>query len=223
MSKKNIVSRILSVHQEHELLMKLENAGLSKEGAQLVIDSKNNELAREMVAIVEAKFVKAISIYDNIVEAIYDIVVDYNRSLNAMIKAGKYDWVRDDINTKHFPLKGKGKHELKAVLLHFNRYIEFDDAIAEMDRQGYRPGNIEELLALGEQYPDLQKRFPIVALGSVWWVFDHTVRLMPFLKWSDLDRDINLCSPWSDLDRDINLCSSDGGWYAESRFLAFRK
>lgn len=44
----NIVSR-LSVHQEHELLLKLESAGLNDQLAQLVIDSKKNKLAKQLV------------------------------------------------------------------------------------------------------------------------------------------------------------------------------
>lgn len=45
----NIVSRILSVHKEHELLAKLEVAGLGDSEAQLVIESKGNELAKKVV------------------------------------------------------------------------------------------------------------------------------------------------------------------------------
>lgn len=140
---------------------------------------------------------------------IYNIVVDYNRSLADMIKAGKYDRVNSDINSKHFPLKGKGKHELNATLFHFDRYIESDDAIAEMDKQGYRPGKVEELLALGEKYPDLQKEFPIVALGSV-WRDPYGYRDVPCLSWYGSERDLYLS--WFD-DR----------WIADYRFLAFRK
>lgn len=44
-----IVSRTLSVHREHELLLKLEAAGLTDNLAQKVIDSKGNELAIEIV------------------------------------------------------------------------------------------------------------------------------------------------------------------------------
>jgi len=49
---KTIVSRTLSVHQEHELLVKLESAGLTKQLAQKIIDSKNNCLAERMVKFI---------------------------------------------------------------------------------------------------------------------------------------------------------------------------
>lgn len=49
----NIVSRTLSVHQEHEVLLKLEAAGLNDELAQKVIDSKGNNLAAKVVRLIQ--------------------------------------------------------------------------------------------------------------------------------------------------------------------------
>jgi hypothetical protein len=48
-----MVSRTLSVHKEHELLLKLETAGLSDELAQRVIDSKGNDLATKVVRLIQ--------------------------------------------------------------------------------------------------------------------------------------------------------------------------
>ena len=48
-----IVSRTLSVHKEHEVLLKLETAGLTDELAQKVIDSKGNELAAKVVRLIQ--------------------------------------------------------------------------------------------------------------------------------------------------------------------------
>ncbi len=48
-----MMSRTLSVHKEHELLLKLEGAGLSEELAQRVISSKDNELARKVVKFIQ--------------------------------------------------------------------------------------------------------------------------------------------------------------------------
>lgn len=52
MSKDIVSPRTLSVHKEHELLGKLEAAGLGDAEAQLVIDSKSNELARKLVTFI---------------------------------------------------------------------------------------------------------------------------------------------------------------------------
>lgn len=50
-----IVSRnlALSVHQEHELLLRLKSAGLSPNLAQMLIESKGNRLAQEMVTLLK--------------------------------------------------------------------------------------------------------------------------------------------------------------------------
>ena len=48
----NVVSRTLSVHKEHELLTKLEAAGMSDIEAQLVIESKGNALAVKMLDMI---------------------------------------------------------------------------------------------------------------------------------------------------------------------------
>ncbi|MDD5290878.1 MAG: hypothetical protein PHZ04_02060 [Patescibacteria group bacterium] len=51
---KTIVSRRLSVHQEHEFLQKLESAGLIGNLAQRVIESKGNDLAVKVVSLVQS-------------------------------------------------------------------------------------------------------------------------------------------------------------------------
>lgn len=48
-----IVSRTLSVHNEHELLLKLEAAGLDDVLAQRVISSKGNDLAGKVVRLIQ--------------------------------------------------------------------------------------------------------------------------------------------------------------------------
>lgn len=98
----------------------------------------------------------------------YTVTVDYGVSLADMIAAGKYDWTNSDITAKHFPVKGEGKAEVEIQLVHFDRVMESDDVIRELDRQGLRPAAIEELLAFGAKYPDMQREFPIVALKTVW-------------------------------------------------------
>lgn len=49
------MSRNLSIHQEHELLLALEKAGLVSDEAQAVITSKQNQLAKGMLAWLRAQ------------------------------------------------------------------------------------------------------------------------------------------------------------------------
>jgi hypothetical protein len=99
---------------------------------------------------------------------LYTIAVDYGMKVEDAVKLGKYDWVNDDVTQKNFPTKGKGKTELTLELVHFDRNISSEEALKELDRMGYRPAELMELLAFGEKYPEIQREFPIVALASVW-------------------------------------------------------
>lgn len=140
----------------------------------------------------------------------YDVVVDYSRTLAEMVEVGKYDFVNDDITAEHFAVEGEGKHKVAVTLFHFNRYIESDEVIAEMDRQGFRPDNIEELLALGEQHPELQRMFLIVGLGSVWLNSNGKRNVPSLYENSNCNRGLDL--PWFDY-----------GWGGDYRFAGARK
>ena len=122
---------------------------------------------------------------------VFKVLVDHTESLQEMIKAGQYDWVNDDITNDHFPIKGSGQEEKEITLFHFNRSISSNDAIAEMKKAGYSLALIEDLLALGATYKELQKQFPINALGSV-WRDPCGDRYVPYLFWDGLERDLRL-------------------------------
>lgn len=140
---------------------------------------------------------------------IFTAIVDYTRSLKGMIQAGKYDWVNDDITAKHFPVKGSGKMEVVFEPMHFNRSISSDNAIAEIKQKGRRPAKIEELLAFGEKYPEEQRKFPIVGLGSVCQLW-RGYRIVPYLDG---------CDGWRSLG--LGWCGHD--WDDDYRFLAVRE
>jgi hypothetical protein len=78
-----------------------------------------------------------------------------------------------------------------------------------MEKAGYRPARIEELLALGASQPELQKEFPIVALASV-WRGPGGDRRVPYLRWDVAGRRLDLS--WFEY-----------GWTGDYRFAAVRK
>ena len=143
-----------------------------------------------------------------VVRQSFKVVVDYGRDLGQMIAGGKYDWVNENITRENFPTTGQGKQEREVVLFHFNRFISSDDVIKEMASAGYRPAMLEELLALGETQPELQRQFPIVALGSVWRV-SGGFREVPYLDGCGAGRYLGL------------RCFG-GGWCGGCRFAAVR-
>ncbi len=139
----------------------------------------------------EEKFKQVVELVMNLICLVARVVVDYGKNLHEMIVEGAYDNVNSDITAENFPVKGEGKCEREIALFHFNRYISSDDAIKEMATTGYRPATIEDLLALGKVKPDLQRQFPIVALGSVWRYSDGN-RYVAYLRRCDARRTLDL-------------------------------
>lgn len=139
----------------------------------------------------------------------YRFTVNRDQRFKAVVKAGKYDWVNDDITEAHFPLTGSGTAEQEGILVHFNRYISTNDALAELDRLGLRPADFQELCAFGAEHPNVQRKFPIVELASVWTNRDGH-RYVAYL-WSDAG------------ERYLHLHGVAYDWDGLYRFLAFRK
>lgn len=121
----------------------------------------------------------------------YLVTVNYGMTLEQMIAAGEYSSRNNDITAEHFPFTGIGQVEVELHLVHLGRNASTDAVLAELDRRGLRPAKIEELLALGAKYPDLQKEFPLVALGSVWRRPDG-YRRVAFLDGWDAGRSLSL-------------------------------
>lgn len=96
------------------------------------------------------------------------VLVDYGRSVSDGITAGKYDWVEDSITEKNIPTTQSDKAELEIQLLYFGKYMNTELVFVEMEKQNLRPATLQELLAIGEKYPEIQREFPVVALGSFW-------------------------------------------------------
>jgi len=197
--------RELSVHQEHEVLLKLEQAGLDKSLAQSIINSPGNALAKSMIGSI-TKISEEKSNPSG--RKAFELEIDGTKILEQLIADGKYDWKNSDIKEKNFPIKDKTKRMATIELFHFGFDISSDSAIKAMEKEGFRPATIEELLALGAKHPELQKEFPIIALGSVWRGFCGD-RHVPVLCWSDSERELRL-SRW------------DGDWDGLFRFAGVR-
>ena len=139
----------------------------------------------------------------------YPIFVNYGRTLEEMVLIGEYDWSNADITSVNFPTKTTGQADLIIELTHFNRSISTEDALKELDRMGYRPTELHELLAFGARYPEIQREFPVVALGSVW----QESNCRPFC--------VHLHGhSW---ERRLILGLIDGNWLDVCRFAVVRK
>lgn len=168
---------------------------------------KNHELRQQMAALIIAANPNVQKKSGSGTET-YPVVVPADRMLIQRIEAGKYDWVNSDITPERFPDLGKpGEYALEFV--HLNKVVSTEAALAEIARRGLVAGDIGQLLALGEKYPELQRKFPIIALRSV-CVGSYGNRCSPYLFQDGRDRDLNLRWIVDDWDEDC-------------RFLAFRK
>ncbi|MEK9131766.1 MAG: hypothetical protein AAB447_02570 [Patescibacteria group bacterium] len=136
------------------------------------------------------------------------IVIDYGKTLEQVLEAGKYDWVNSDVTPDRFPIKGTGVVEREAKIVHFGKDMSSEQVEAELEKKSLRPGTHEELLAFGSTYPEMQRKFPIVALGSSAVVYGG--RCVVYLIRVDSERRVGL-GRWG------------GGWGGGCRFLAFAK
>jgi len=135
------------------------------------------------------------------------IFVDYSRSLQEMIALGNYNWVSEDITEDLFFVKEQGLIELTPKLIQLDAKAEIEEAKSMLNEQGLRPGNVMELLAVGATYPYFQRKFPIVALGSL-YQSEHK-RRVPFIFECDLGRSFGLDWDYKEWDRVYRLLAFD--------------
>lgn len=147
-----------------------------------------------------------------LVSDIFRFTVDYNQSLEVMIAAGQYDWKSDDITAKRFSIEGSGIVECEAHYFHFNCSIFSKNAIkgikATDSGNPWMPAKIEHMLSHGKTFPEEQRKFQIIGLGSVAEVGRY--RRVPVLYGDDSGRELRM--DWF-----------DGRWAPVCRFLAVRK
>ena len=145
----------------------------------------------------------------NYITHTFTILVDETKTVEELVVEGNYDWSDSNVTSKNFPRSEEGTKDKKEVaLFHFNKTMTSEDVIAEMKKDGYRPATIFELLALGVTQPELQRGFPIIALGSD-CTFDGS-RHVAYLYESAGGRNLHLL--WLDND-----------WNDNCRFVGLRR
>ena len=99
---------------------------------------------------------------------IFPLRVDYDRKIESLVRAGKYDWSHIDISSELFSTKRKGIADIKIELIHFQSKKNTKQVLQELRKNGLRPADIIEILTFGAKYPKEQVKYPIVARGSMW-------------------------------------------------------
>jgi hypothetical protein len=95
------------------------------------------------------------------------IVVDYDRTVDQMLVACHFDLIKSGIKPGDHRFTETGRKNQTAKLLLFDHPISGDTAETLMGTLGKRPGNLEQILAVGEQHPNVQREFGIVALNAI--------------------------------------------------------
>ncbi len=140
---------------------------------------------------------------------IFPVAVNYDLSVEEAIQAGDYQAVHSDITSKNFPSTRRGQTELEIMLVRFDRRMASEDVVRELDEEGLRAAELPEFLAFGAKYPDVQRKFSVVGLGSVW----RDRKGYPNVP----------CLYTASEGRYLDLHWWDDGWYSYSRFAAIRK
>jgi hypothetical protein len=144
--------------------------------------------------------------------------IDYSRPLAEVVAAGNYNYADPNITEENFPTNKvdpavdgnpTGVQGAVAMLVQPDCHIDSMRILGELDRIGLRPGSMFELAVFGEQHPEVQLKFPILAAGSVWTHPDGH-RRVGYL-WGD------------DIRRRLSHDYFDSRWWENCRFLAFRK
>jgi hypothetical protein len=125
----------------------------------------------------------------------FRIPVDYELSLAALIKRGRYDWSDSGITEEAFPrtretAKLTEVRLVPAQLKPGHATAGSEESIDRLSSLSMRPAEARELLALGSLLPMLQTLHPIVALGSV--VGEGGNRRIPALTSVGLERGLDL-------------------------------
>jgi hypothetical protein len=139
----------------------------------------------------------------------FPVAVNYALSVEDAIQAGDYQAVHSEITSKNFPSTRKGQAEMEIMLVRFDHRMTSADVVRELEGEGLRAAELPEFLAFGAKYPDVQRKFSVVGLGSV-WQDRKGYRNVPCLYTASEGRYLDL-HWWDD------------GWYSYSRFAAIRK
>lgn len=146
-----------------------------------------------------------VSLMPKLMELTGVVIPGPERLLPARITEGGYDWHNSDITPERFQLlTSPGPANL--FLAHFNKTMTSEKVEKWAAENGYEVAKIDDLLAVGShgEYKELQRQFPILALGSSAVV--------------DGGRDVPYLDRY-DSKRDLYLGWYGGDWGASCRFL----
>jgi len=111
------------------------------------------------------------------------VPVNYEMSVEALNKAGLYNFCDSQITSKNFSKEvTSGKDTLQMVLLNFNKnHVSYSRVVRFMAKHNMRPAKLKELQSLIVQARDTGMSYSIVALGSA----TDSMSLSSFSDWHE--------------------------------------
>jgi hypothetical protein len=183
------------------LIDKLKKRGQSEDEILKVVQSQGDGLLEKFADVMTAAVSKP--------SETFPVTVNYDLTVEAAVDAGNYQGVNSSITSKNFPPSRHGQENLEILLVRYDRRMTSESVLEELDRENLRPAELPEFLAFGATYPEVQRKFSVVGLGSV-WCDRKGYRNVPCLYTASEGRYLDL-HWWDD------------GWYSYSRFAAIRK
>lgn len=95
------------------------------------------------------------------------LTIEPDLAFEDRITRGNYGWRNSDLTEKRFPVTAEQVGDWEWKLFHFDRDISSEEDIRLMKEDGYDAGQIGHILTFGEKYPEEQRKYPIIGLGSV--------------------------------------------------------
>ena len=94
----------------------------------------------------------------------FAITCEGNLKASELVKAGKYDWSNDLITDKRFPLQPHAPVARKIGLVECDFDPSSEEALGEHQRHGLKRPTAEDALEFGKEYPEEQRKRPVVFL-----------------------------------------------------------
>ncbi len=202
---------MLDVGQANEikLAMRREGKWTNKE-IKMLCERKGflTQVHEVLLGRAEIKPIDIVTKVTNFITHTFTVLVDETLSVEEANKRYKLCNV-DNITSKNFPkLKDGKKGDREVTIFNFNKDMSSEAVIAKMDKVGYKPATIWDLLGLTVKTDELRRKFSIIALGSV----------------CELHGERYVASLYEDgiINRELRLFEFDSDWHC-ARFASVRK
>ena len=176
-------------------------AGLT---ADLMMKIKNGSISEDELAL----FCKRQNPFLEVWEAQGFMTVSHGLTFAERISRGNYNMFNSDLTENRFPITADQYGEWEWKLFHFKRRIFSEEVILLMKDAGFEPAKICHILTFGMNYPEEQRKYPIIGLGQISSI--------------DLVRRVSGLSNEGDTRR-LYINSFTGSWHGHYRFLGVRR